>query len=236
MNLFIQNLLLYCHIGTGVVSVVSGGVALFSKKGYPRHIKFGSVFVWAMMVSSMMGAVLGLVKYSELFITFSGGVLAVTLIAGGVLTLKSKKTKPSNLELIIAIVNAVNWIVLVIAGTVAAVQNEGVLFHFHAVDYFFLSMMALVCLLGDVIYFLGKRNAYQHKIARHLWRMCLGFFIAAGSAFTGPGKTVFPVSIQESGVLALPEIIILLSMIFWLIRTLYFTKQPSYKRSGPTSD
>ncbi|WP_395372892.1 hypothetical protein [Marinicella sp. W31] len=225
MNHVIQNILLYCHIGTGIVSVLSGGVALFSKKGYQRHVKFGRVFVWAMIISSIIGSLLGLMNYSEMFITFSAGVLAFTLIAGGVLTIKSKRTKPSRFELILAIINALNVMALMAVGTLAVIQYESVLFGFHAADYFFLGGMALICLLGDVVYFLGKRAEYHHKIARHLWRMCLGFFIAAGSAFTGPGKTVFPVSIQESGLLSLPEIIILLLMVFWLIRTLYFRKR-----------
>jgi hypothetical protein len=50
--------------------------------------------------------------------------------------------------------------------------------------------------------------------------MCIGFFIAAGSAFTGPGASVFPDAVRNSGVLSLPELTIMLLMLFWLWKTL----------------
>lgn len=224
MNLFIQNTLLFCHIGLGIISVFSGFVALFSKKGFSRHVKFGLIFVWTMVSSSIIGSILGLINYTEFFITFSAGILSCTLIASSLLTLKQNKLKTSNFGLSIAAVNFLNFISLVVIASFALNNNEGMILGFPAEDYFFLGGMALICLIGDVRYFLKKEIQYHRKIARHLWRMCLGYFIAAGSAFTGPGKAVFPKNIQESGLLFLPEIVIFLSMIFWLVRTLYFTK------------
>jgi hypothetical protein len=50
--------------------------------------------------------------------------------------------------------------------------------------------------------------------------MCIGFFIAAGSAFTGPGASAFPEVVQRSGILSLPELTIVLLMLFWLWKTL----------------
>ena len=221
---FIQNAFLYSHIGLGIISVLSGFVALFSKKGFSRHVKFGLVFVWAMIFSSVLGSLLGLINYSEFFITFCGGVLSFTLIVSSLLTLKRNKIKSLNFELSIAVINFFNLIILVVVGTTALSKYERVLFGFPAEDYFFLGGMAFICFVGDVAYFLKKKIQYHRKIARHLWRMCLGFFIAAGSAFTGPGKTAFPKSLQESSILSLPKIIIFVFMVFWLVRTLYYTK------------
>lgn len=221
---FIQNAILFSHISLGIVSVLSGFVALFSKKGFSKHIKFGLIFVWSMIFSSILGSILGLINYSEFFITFCGGVLSFTLITSSLLTLKRNKIKSLNLERSIAVINFFNFIILVIIGTTAFSKYEGVLFGFPAEDYFFLSSMAFVCCVGDVAYFLKKEIQYHRKIARHLWRMCLGFFIAAGSAFTGPGKAIFPMTLQESNILALPEIVIFAFMVFWLIRILFFKK------------
>ena len=50
--------------------------------------------------------------------------------------------------------------------------------------------------------------------------MCIGFFIAAGSAFTGPGASAFPEAVRDSGILSLPELIIVLLMFLWLWKTL----------------
>src|SRR5262250_3774173 len=56
------------------------------------------------------------------------------------------------------------------------------------------------------------------RIARHLWRMCFGLFIATGSFFLGQGSKVFPAFIIESNVLFVPAILPLFLLIFWLIR------------------
>ena len=50
--------------------------------------------------------------------------------------------------------------------------------------------------------------------------MCIGFFIVAGSAFTEPGAYAFPEVVQNSSILLLPELAIVLFMLFWLWKTL----------------
>jgi hypothetical protein len=120
-----------------------------------------------------------------------------------------------------AILNLANLAGLLTAGTIALKSDAGQLFGFPAEDYFFLSLMALAGAIADVSLAFRKPLAERHRIARHLWRMCLGFFIAAGSAFTGPGAKAFPEALQDSGLLSLPEFLILAALIYWLIRTLF---------------
>jgi len=55
------------------------------------------------------------------------------------------------------------------------------------------------------------------RIVRHLWRMCFGLFIAAGSFFLGQ-QQVMPVFIQGSALLYVPAAAPLLLLIFWLVR------------------
>ena len=55
------------------------------------------------------------------------------------------------------------------------------------------------------------------RIARHLWRMCVAFLIAALSFFLGKQQH-FPVAIRGSQILNLPMLLILVVMIYWLIR------------------
>ena len=75
--------------------------------------------------------------------------------------------------------------------------------------------------IGDIRLLFRKTFSAQQRLARHLWRMCLGFFIAAGSAFTGPGAAVFPQAVQDSGILSAPELIIFCLMLYWFFKTLY---------------
>lgn len=216
---FLVSSLVWIHVILGSIAVMAGAVAFAMKKGSQRHIKSGQVFAITMVVSSIVGAVLGLMKFEQLYITFHGGVLGVTLILGSILTLRSGKPGLHGWALVVAAVNLLNFLALLTAGGYALGLPEGKLASFNAEDYFFLSAMAGVALFGDVMMMLPKKLAYKSRIARHLWRMSLGFFIAAGSAFTGPGMKAFPLALQESGALMLPEFIIFVLMLFWLART-----------------
>jgi hypothetical protein len=55
------------------------------------------------------------------------------------------------------------------------------------------------------------------RVARHLWRMCAGLFIATGSFFIGQQK-VMPAFMQGSPVLLVLGIAPLVVMIYWLIK------------------
>jgi len=55
------------------------------------------------------------------------------------------------------------------------------------------------------------------RIARHLWRMCFALFIAALSFFIGQAK-VFPEPIRIRPLLALPVLVVLVTMFYWLWR------------------
>jgi hypothetical protein len=55
------------------------------------------------------------------------------------------------------------------------------------------------------------------RIARHIWRMCVALLIASLSFFLGPQK-VMPLFMRGSPLLFIPEITVLVLMIFWLFR------------------
>ncbi|MEQ9317363.1 MAG: hypothetical protein RLN72_16045, partial [Henriciella sp.] len=98
-------------------------------------------------------------------------------------------------------------------------------FGFAAGDYFFLAGLSGIAAAGDISIVFRTKLSAPHATARHLWRMLTGFFIAAGSAFTGPGAKAFPEWIQQSGVLSVPELLIVLLMLFYLVRALLFRRR-----------
>ena len=84
---------------------------------------------------------------------------------------------------------------------------------------------AAVCALLDLTVILRRGLSGRQRIARHLWRMCLGFFIAAGSFFPGQLQ-FFPDYIQNIRpiiLLFVPAFSIFAVMFVWLIIVL-FTK------------
>lgn len=210
----------FAHIASGVIAVLMGAITFAARKGATSHINAGRVFTAAMGFSSLLGAVLGLIKFETFYITFHAGLLGMTLVLSGWMLARVQNGHPGAPFVAIGCVNFLNTLGLVAAGFFALAMPEQTLNGFAAADYFFLAGIAGVALINDLVILLRKTLSDRHRIAQHLWRMCIGFFIAAGSAFTGPGAGIFPEAVRNSGVLTMPELTIILLMLFWLYRIL----------------
>jgi len=72
--------------------------------------------------------------------------------------------------------------------------------------------------IGDARLVLAGGIAGAPRIARHLWRMCLGLTLAAGSAFTNGFARLLPGHYHVPTVFFLPQFLPLILLIFWMIR------------------
>lgn len=232
---FFETIVITAHVTLGTVAVGAGAAALASRKGRNLHIRAGGVFVYSMGVSSLLGGALGALRYETLWITFFAGILGATLVASGVLAARINAPGAKRWFVAVSALNALNAVGLFAAGWSATTMPDGHLYGFPAADYFFLFGMAAIAAAGDLRICLGRVVTNRHRIAQHLTRMCTGFFIAAGSAFTGPGASAFPEVVQRSGILSLPELIIVLLMLFWLWKTLRRSAVVSTKPTFPTA-
>ena len=89
-----------------------------------------------------------------------------------------------------------------------------------AVTYFMFGVVALLATLGDIRVMLARGIHGAHRIARHLWRMCVALLLAAISLFIGQSQ-VFPEPLRNSGLLPIPVPLVLLLMFYWLVRVLF---------------
>ena len=104
--------------------------------------------------------------------------------------------------------------------------------------------MGSVCLLaaaGGVRMLVSGGVLGTKRIARHLWRMCFGLFIAAGSFFLGPSNRPLrllsavglglrlPQAVFSTGLYLVLTILPLLLLIFWLVRVRFTS---AYKSSN----
>ncbi len=217
-----MQILTVAHVATGAFAVAAGALALSARKGGGVHIGAGRGFAGLMAVSSGLGAWLGLVNAETLYITFHAGVLACCLIASGWLAARAAQGPA---VAVVGVVNLANLAALIVLGSIANSTVDGSYLGFAAENYFFLAGMAGLAAAGDATLPFRRTLSERHRIARHLWRMCFGFFIAAGSAFTGPGAQAFPEALRQSGLLSLPELLIIAAMLFWLVRVLVFRRR-----------
>ena len=217
--IYFDTLALGVHVAFGSVAVLMGAIAFAVRKGGKSHIKAGRAFAICMGVCSVFGGVIGLVKFETFYITFHAGILGATLVTSGWLLARAQPR--GSWFFATAFVNVANVVALACVGAYAMSQTGGVLFGFEAANYLFLCMLASIALIGDLFVLLQTVPSKKHRVSQHILRMCIGFFIAAGSAFTGPGQNSFPEIIRKSGILSVPEPLIFVLMVFWLVRTLF---------------
>ncbi|WP_233352002.1 hypothetical protein [Hyphomonas neptunium] len=203
------------HILFGTISIVAGASAMVLKKGAKLHRLSGRVFAVSLVLSSVAGCCLALIVDDQ-FLAFLAGVLTVYLVGSGVLAAAGRAGQRSHLAMF-AIASTLTGAMFWLAWE-ASRAEAGTMLGYGPGPYIFLGAICLIATLGDVRTLIARTLGPADRLSRHLWRMSFGFFIAAGSLFTGPGASAFPQSVRESGVLSLPEPLILLLMIFWLIR------------------
>jgi len=83
--------------------------------------------------------------------------------------------------------------------------------------HFFLGVIALSAAAGDIRVLRRGGVFGAQRITRHLWRMCFGLWIAAGSVFLAR-QQLFPAFLRNTGALYVLTALPLVMMIFWLVR------------------
>src|SRR6202165_1285272 len=220
--------ILVAHMCAGTVGLLSGTAAMSFRKGSPRHVLAGRGFVASMLTMGALATYLAIVRHQPNNI--GGGILTFYLIGTAWLTARRRDGETSRFDwvvllipLALGILTWMNGLKVVRSG--ASSQN-GV----PVGMTFFMGSVMLLAAAGDVRMLLRGGVSGAKRIARHLWRMCFGLFIAAGSFFLGPsnrplrllstvglGQHLSPALFSTSLYLIL-SILPLILLIFWVVR------------------
>jgi hypothetical protein len=219
--------LLILHISGGVLAMCAGTAAMFFRKGSRWHGKAGDVFVVCMLTMASSASILAYMKHQTGNIF--GGMLTFYMVTTAWATARRRNGETGILDwagflfaLPIALLSELQG---VLAATGRVVLQGGV----PVFMPFFIGSIMLLAALGD-LRMLMRGISGKQRIARHLWRMCFGWFIATGSFFMGQ-QQVFPESWRGSPLFLIPAVLPLLLLIFWLVRV-RFTN--AYKRMPVT--
>jgi hypothetical protein len=71
------------HVPAGLVAVVAGAVAALSRKGSPRHVRFGRLFFWTICLLFTTAAILAAFRWREDRLLFLIGGVAFTAACVG---------------------------------------------------------------------------------------------------------------------------------------------------------
>jgi hypothetical protein len=198
------------------------------RKGSPRHVLAGKVFVASMLTMGVFAVYLAIVRHQPNNI--GGGILTVYLIGTAWLTARRRDGETNRLDWVVLLIplalGILTWMTGLKVVRSGASSQDGVPVGMS----FFMGSVMLLAAAGDVRMLLGGGVFGTKRIARHLWRMCFGLFIAAGSFFMGPsnrplrllsavglGRHLSPALFSINLYLIL-TILPLILLIFWLVR------------------
>ncbi|HZQ17859.1 MAG TPA: hypothetical protein VFA90_03985, partial [Terriglobales bacterium] len=178
--------ILMVHVVAGTLGLTSGAAAISFRKGSPRHVQAGRIFVAAMLTMAAGAVYLAILKHQAANIL--GGVLVFYLITTGWLTARRGDGQTSR----------VDWGVLLIplagGSWVGFIGLEKLLSHMPpndgvplGIDFLVASVMLLAA-AGDIRMMVRCGLFGTERRMRHLWRMCFALFIATGSFFLGPAN------------------------------------------------
>lgn len=184
-------LLLYAHIGGGIIGMLAGTAASLAPKGKRFHRKAGQVFYFAMLICYLIGALVAPFLESGQRTNFVAGILALYLLTSGVSAARRHKFSASLAEKI-GLVTALT-ITLLGAYFILLASNSptGTIDDSPPQAFILFVVAGSLALIGEIRVLYKKTLTNVQRTIRHLWRMCFSFFIASGSLFFGqPG--VFP--------------------------------------------
>ncbi len=210
--------LLPLHIISGLIGIVSGFIAVFALKGANLHRKSGMVFFYSMLVLAATGAVMAAMKNQPANVI--GGSLAFYLVTTALLTVRRRDGEFHWIDAAATLVAIAVGVLSIKYGIDGLNSAGGTINGVPPGMIFFFATIALLGAVGDIRVMLLGGLAGAHRIARHLWRMCFALFIASGSFFLGQAQ-VFPKPIRIFPLLAIPALLPLVLLLYWMARVLW---------------
>jgi uncharacterized membrane protein len=208
-------MLLPIHIVCGAIGIISGFVALSALKGGKLHRKSGMIFVYAMLVMSAIAAVMATLVAQRF--NAMQGVLTFYLVTTALLTVRRRGQEIRWVDAGAMLAALMVGLYEVRLGFEALNSPRGTIDGSPAAAVFAFAAVALLASLGDMRMMRARGLQGGHRIARHLWRMCFAVFVASGSFFFGQAQ-VIPEPVRIYPLLAIPVLLPLVLMIYWLTR------------------
>jgi uncharacterized membrane protein len=238
--------ILAVHVCAGSLGLVSGTAAICFRKGSPRHALAGRIFVASMLAMAVGAVYLAILRHQSNNI--GGGILTFYLIGTAWLTARRRDRETSRFDWVVLLIPLVLGILTWIGGLKVARSGASSQDGVPVGMFFFMGSVMLLAAMGDVRMLLRGGVVGTKRIARHLWRMCFGLFIAAGSFFMGPSnrplrlfseiglRQHLPPALFGMTLYLILTVLPLVLMIFWLVRvrltSAYKGKAPALVFSG----
>lgn len=216
------------HAGAGALGLVSGAVAVIASKGERLHRGAGTAFILAMGTTAASGVCLGFAGGAPN--NALAGVVTLYLLATAWMTVRRKPRGTGLFELGAFLFAAVGAAAASYFTLQAVRSGEAML---GGVPYVVIASIITLAALADLSVLVRRGLSGRRRIARHLWRMLLGFSAAVGSFFPGQLQ-IFPDYIQQIRpiiILFIPFFLVIGLLPFWLV---YVLASRRFAHAAPT--
>lgn len=220
--------ILIVHICAGTVGLLSGTAAIIFRKGSPRHVLAGKIFVASMLAMAAGAVYLAIERHQPN--NLGGGILTFYLILTAWLTARRRDGETSRFDWVAILIPLTIGILGWMNGVEALRSPSGSKYGVPGGMHLFMGSVCLLAAAGDVRMLVRGGVFGAQRVARHLWRMCFGLFITAGSFFLGPfnrplrlltsvgiGRHL-PAALFSLNLYLVLSILPLFLLVFWLIR------------------
>lgn len=205
---------LLIHIAAGALGLISGYIALYSPKGGPLHRRAGAAFVWTMVPMALAGFLISALEGVAREINIPAALLTASLVTTAFTTVRPRSRLSRVVDRVAMIVLLAVGISCLAMGLSAISRGK---INPALIPWFMFGIAGLIAGWGDLKLLREGALSGSRRIARHLWRMSFSLFIAALSFFIGQAK-VIPEAIRIGPLLALPVLLVLVTMLFFLWR------------------
>jgi len=209
-------LALAVHFAAGLVAIVTGTIALAVAKGGRLHKQSGLVFTWAMVGLGLTAAGIG--TYENRPGQVFGGLLAAYLVFSAMTTVKPLPGIGQRFNVALMVLAFAYGVASLYGGvhewldpTVQVIGRPRV------VPPMVVGTVMLLAAIGDLRAIRSGGLRGSRRLARHLWRMCFGLFVATGSFFLGQMKFI-PDPVRIVPLLLVLAFAPILFLFYWMWR------------------
>ena len=210
------------HISAGVLGIIFGFLSMVVRKGSRIHRLFGDAFFVSMLVMAGMGGTLAALNKEPANVFGAVFTLYMLLTAWSAGRRRERK------------INAFNYAALLVGAgvTVYGISTgfKTLADHGFVAPFIGLGTTMMIATVLDLRVILVGGVTGAARIARHLWRMSAAFFVAVASFFLGQPQ-VMPEFARRTNLVALPVILVILAMFYYLFRVLYWDRRRGRRAS-----
>jgi uncharacterized membrane protein len=210
--------LLPIHIIAAGIGLISGAIALAVGKGGRLHRLSGKIFVYAIFAMCATAVVSAVVKGQA--VNVMAGSMTAYLAFTAITTVRPPSPGARRRDIALMMIALVLGLVTFAGGFAAVASPSGRLFGLPSFPFFLFGILGTSGATGDFKTMRAGTLRGAPRLSRHLWRMCMALFITTASFFSIRARVaaVLPAVFTTPALRALPVVLVLVTMFYWLWR------------------